>query len=398
MSSQEIAAVQMQLAPSADQLQVVSDALDLLRRESVAAILELRRSLAEARYANRGERVVNFVNVKSYEGGKFTGKVGDYKPWAKRAKIFCNSQCRGFAAVLERAEEQPGTVELGRLGFSGNADPGELDEKLYDFLVTYTAEEALGNVERFPGSGFEAWRQLKVRYSPGGGRADLDRSLRMLLRKQCKSLSDLPAAIDHLERDLAHHDATSGYKWPEQHKILLLVQLFPESVAQYLKITFVADQTDFQKVRDAVLRHSNTEKLADAYRGAKDMDVDNLVPGDEAWTVTDWEEWYQTNEQNAEDLNYMGKGKGKGGKGKGKGKSKGRDGKGDKGDGKGKGPEKRDCYWCGKPGHVKATCRSWLAGKPKTAGISSLDEGEWEEPMESVECECSPLTEDSEGE
>ena len=90
MSSPEIAAVQMQLAASADQLQVVSDALDFLRRESVAAILELRRSLAEARYANRGERAINFVNVKSYEGGKFTGKVGDYKPLAKRAKIFCN--------------------------------------------------------------------------------------------------------------------------------------------------------------------------------------------------------------------------------------------------------------------------------------------------------------------
>ena len=43
MSSPEIAAVQMQLAASADQLQVVSDALDLLRRESVAAILEMRR-------------------------------------------------------------------------------------------------------------------------------------------------------------------------------------------------------------------------------------------------------------------------------------------------------------------------------------------------------------------
>ena len=88
----------------------------------------------------------------------------------------------------------------------------ELDEKLYDALVTDTAEEALGNVERFPGSGCEAWRQLKVRYSAAGGRADLDRSLRILHRKPCKSLSDLPAAIDHLERDLAHHDAMAGYK------------------------------------------------------------------------------------------------------------------------------------------------------------------------------------------
>ena len=78
----------------------------------------------------------------------------------------------------------------------------------------------------------------------------MDRSLRMLQRKACKHISELLAAIDHLERDLAYHDATAGYTWPEQHKILLLVQLFPEAQAQYLKITFVAGHTNFQKVRD----------------------------------------------------------------------------------------------------------------------------------------------------
>ena len=378
----EMAAVQMQLASSAEQLQVVSNALDLLRQESGNAIGELRRLLAETRMNNKTERVVNFINTKTYEGGKFTGKVGEYKPWAKRAKIYCNSQCRGFAAALELAEAQTSAVELGRLGMSGSPESiVDLDGKLYDFLVTYTADEALGNVERFAGNGFEAWRQLKTRYSPGGGRADLDRSLRMLQRKPCKSLSDLPAAIDQLERDLAHHDATSGYKWPEQHKILLLVQMFPEVVAQYLKISFVADQSDYQKVRDAVLRHANTERLADTYRGAKAMDVDNLEPGEDSWTIKDWEEWYQQIDPTAEEVNYMGfKGKGKNGRGKGKGKGKeGAKGKGK--DGKGKGPEKRECYHCGKIGHIKAECRSWLAGKPDKNGkqVSSLEEQGWEE-------------------
>ena len=389
----------MQLASSAEQLQVVSNALDVLRHESGNAIQDLRRLLAEARNTTKGERVVNFVNVKSYEGGKFTGKIGEYKPWSKRAKIFCNSQCRGFAAALERAEAQAGTVDLGLLGLTSNAETvRELDEKLYDFLVTYTAEEALENVERFPGSGFEAWRQLKARYSPTGGRADLDRSLRILLRKPCKSLSDLPAAIDHLERDLAHHDAMAGYKWPEQHKILLLVQMCLEALAQYLKITFVADQTDFQKVRDSILRYSNTERLADTYRGAKAMEIDNVNDDDGAGEEEidqPWEDKLAKVTQMLEDLNYMGKGKGKKGNGKGK---KGEDGKGRKGEGKGN--ENRVCHWCQKIGHLVAECRAKAAGKPKTkpaVNAASLDE--WEEDTgmleaaDTLEMELSPLLE-----
>ena len=77
--------------------------------------------------------------------------------------------------------------------------------------------------------------------------------MRMLTRKPCKHFNELPTAIDQLERDLAYHDATAGYTWPEQHKILLLVQLFPATQAQYFKISFMAGQTNFQKVLDTVL-------------------------------------------------------------------------------------------------------------------------------------------------
>ena len=86
----------------------------------------------------------------------------------------------------------------------------------------------------------------------------------------------------------------------------------------------------------------------------------------------------------------MGKGKGKGKGAKGKGKGKGKDGNG-KGDGKGNGknnldgPETRICHWCKKPGHLKAACRAWLANKPKTPGVSSLEEEDWEEDLGTVD-------------
>ena len=31
-------------------------------------------------------------------------------------------------------------------------------------------------------------------------------------------------------------------------------------------------------------------------------------------------------------------------------------------------------YWCKKTGHLKANCRDFLDGKPKTPGVSSLED------------------------
>ena len=84
---------------------------------------------------------------------------------------------------------------MSDVSLPSGADVDELDEKFYDFLVTYTTDEALENVERFQGKGL-ALRQFKARYNPAGGRADFDCSMRMLLRKPCKHINELLAAID----------------------------------------------------------------------------------------------------------------------------------------------------------------------------------------------------------
>ena len=76
----EMASIQMQLASSAEQLQLVSNALDLLRHESGNAINDLRRLLAEARSGNKTDRAVNIINVKTYEGGNSLAKLATTSP------------------------------------------------------------------------------------------------------------------------------------------------------------------------------------------------------------------------------------------------------------------------------------------------------------------------------
>ena len=103
--------LQLQLDAAAEQMRVLSNAHDVLRQESGNAIMELRRILADEQQRNAQQsgvgkdKAVNFVNSKNSEGGKISGaKSENYKPWAKRVKVYCNAQCRGFRQALETAE------------------------------------------------------------------------------------------------------------------------------------------------------------------------------------------------------------------------------------------------------------------------------------------------------
>ena len=172
-----------------------------------------------------------------------------------------------------------------------NSDFGlELNEKLFDVLLTYTADDAMRTVKANTGEGFESWRQLKIRYNPSGGWTYLERSLQVMSRQACRSIADLPAAIDRMERDLCHYDAMSGHHYPEELKILLLIQLFPERDARHLRMKF--GSVNYQQYRDEVLAFSNEERVAGNHRGGKAMDVDGLTDtGAKTYTDEEWEEY-----------------------------------------------------------------------------------------------------------
>ena len=229
---QQIIALNTQLQESNAQIGLMANALDNLRGESSRAIQELRQMLAQASQGGgqsaKKEKEISFISLKVFDGGKFSGSTKEsLKAWSKKTKIFLNAQHRGMRKALELAEDAVTKVDAADLGFDRDFAENA-NEKLHDFLMTYTSEEALQVVEPFSGEGFEAWRQLKLRFTSTGGTTEVDRVGRMFTRKACKTMADLPAAIDWLDKELKRDEELTRFRQPDHTKIALLVRLFPE--------------------------------------------------------------------------------------------------------------------------------------------------------------------------
>ena len=308
---QSITVLNMQLSEANTQIEYLSKALDQLRTESVAAVLELRRqqaaSTASGAPTSMTPKNVQFVNTKTFEGGKFSGGIKEsFKAWAKKIKIFLNAQHRGMRQALDTSEEATAKVIVADLKGLDWQFAVEANEMLYDFLMTFTSEEALRVVEPYVGEGFEAWRQMKLRYTLVGGTTAVDRTMRLFSKKACRSLAELPAAIDVLDKELRADEEESGHKMPDHTKLALLVRLFPEKDEKDMKHRWVHGQKDFNKVRADILAMAVNERLEVTHRGVKDMEVDALAGEpveEESWTAKEWLEWNQEEEQ----LDYMAK-------------------------------------------------------------------------------------------
>ena len=303
---QQIVALNLQLGEANSQIGLMAVALDTLRNESSVAIQELRRMLAQATPAGGGAqknaKEVSFINVKVFEGGKFSGGSKEsLTMWAKKIKIFLNSQHKGMRKALELAEEAANKVNIADLEIPDREFATDANEKLHDFLMTYTAEEALQVVEPYSGEGFEAWRQLKLRYTSSGGSTEIDRTVRLFSKKACKNMAELPAAIDALDKELKRDEEVSGHRLPDHTKIALLVRLFPEKDEKELKHRWIHNQKDFQRARTDILAVAVAERLEILSRGVKAMEVDSLGDNmtatgseeEEVWTTKELLEWTQ---------------------------------------------------------------------------------------------------------
>ena len=191
---------------------------------------------------------------------------------------------------IEKDEDVPVDQRL-LLDLNLNWEHGVLaDGRLSDFLQTYCHEDALRLVESCPENGFEAWRLLKKRYDPSTGNFELTKMNRMISRKACKDLSDLPAAIDILEKDIRGYESSMNVPFPAEWKILLLLQLIPENYKHELEAKYAMGYRDFRRMCENIGRYANERRLAEG-RGRKGMEVDALdaaKPRDQM-KVEDWE-------------------------------------------------------------------------------------------------------------
>ena len=241
VSQEQMAAVHAALTSSQEQVATLSSAIDSVRAEASNAVLELRnllaaeqqRGAAVAARLDRGRdtgRPVSFVNTKVFDGGTFAGTKGEnFRTWSKKAKVFCNALSRGFKQALELAEQSEGTVDVNGLNLNRWDEAVDADSKLFDFLATYTSGDASRIVDETPDRGFEAWRKLKKRFHPEGGTFELERTTRLMTSKQCKSLSELPAAMVVLEKGFRQYEITFGSPIPDPLKIPMLLKILPET-------------------------------------------------------------------------------------------------------------------------------------------------------------------------
>ena len=266
-SDTQLASANAQILYLSQTLESVRADQERLRRESEAAFNSF-----EARTQGR---TGGTVNMKSFEGGRFAGgKAESFQAWAKRVRIYCNALSSGMKKAMEAAEASTREVDVRSLGLADPRLAEDLDAKLHDFLSTYVAEEALRIVEGIPDKGFEAWRQLKVRYQPEGFLMDLFRIEGLFSRKPCKLLSQVPAALDVLEKDLKHYAVASGGVLPQDVKIHLLCRLLPESHRTDLERRYRQGERDYQKLFDNIMSFANEHRLMEG-RKPTDMDVDS---------------------------------------------------------------------------------------------------------------------------
>ena len=253
-------AMQLQLDQSTEQNTRLATALDLLRQESHTRIVTMQAEITAFRGIPSSEKI-QLIDLKTYQPDTFGGTISElYKPWAKKAKAYCNAKCQGFRKAMEWAEARmmsigsdPSSV-LSQLNWE---QAETADAKLYDFLCTITTGEALIIVEGTKDQGFDAWRLLHKRYAPTGGRHELERMTHLLHRKQCSSLAAVPAAADKLERDIRAYEDRGDVAFPEEWEIPLLLQMLPESHKKELEMKFTLGERKYEQMLANIVGFSN---------------------------------------------------------------------------------------------------------------------------------------------
>ena len=367
-----------------------------VRQEASDAVADMKQrlNLLESKGGSSGhvQRPQQLINVKKFDPKSYEGKMTeDIKPWAKSIRNYCNACRPGFRIAMEWAELQNEPINQAELLSMNWADAIEADTELYEYLQTVTSKEAQILVEKYPMQGFEAWRQLHKRANPQGGRFQLATVMNLMRRTQVKTIAELPAAADKLEKDIREFEKRAPEKFPEYLKMPLLAQLLPDKVREEVERKFGLGEKDYQKVMDEIVNYSVEQRAVKSGSGGPTpMDLDSLgaeLPQAPSEVIDAYKE-YTTDlegrlayyEQPDVSLDYMGKkGKGYGKKGewKGKGGKKGSWKGKDKGAGKKGDTETRVCHWCQKPGHLKMFCTEWWAGKPKVQpgkGVNALDQ------------------------
>ena len=247
-----------------------------------------------------------------------------------------------YVALLLNAESQP-VANLPTGTEESAVTIRTMSHTMYALLATLTTGRSLRLVQRVPNrNGFEPWRQMAAENAP----KTAGRRFAMLQAVLQPGMSYNPAKFEETWKSWEHqmdiYENLSSTKLDDDVKISVVLRECPQKLRDHLLVNSKQFESNYNKLRAIIQAHLNTNKT---------------------WIVNDFRETVPI------DVDYIGKSKsksksGSNSKGKSKGKSKDRNqGKGEgkinsKGKGKGKPSNDKECYVCGKSGHLARDCWS----------------------------------------
>ena len=248
----QVGTLMAQMQTLADQNTTVTRAFDAFRAMASQEIQNLKAHIAApgggvARADSNG--LNKLIDVKDFKPQVFSGsRDQDYKPWRKLFLTYANLQCPGFRTALEWIENRKTEIDEQAIRELNWPLSEEAGTKLWDFLSLMTKDDALMIVESVKGRGFESWRLIHERYAPKGGRHELSKMTQVFKRKQCKNIDELPRAVDDLEKDIRGYNKATGFSFPTELKLPLLLECLPASHKAELEMKYTMGQRDYDKV------------------------------------------------------------------------------------------------------------------------------------------------------
>ena len=233
-----------------------------------------------------------------------------------------------YVGLLLNAESQPVT-NLPTGTEESAVTIRTLSHTFYVLLTTLTTGRSLRLVQRVPNrNGFEAWRQMTAENAP----KTAGRRFAMLQAVLQPGMSDNPAKFEETWKSWEHqmdiYENLSSTKLEDDVKISVMLRECPQKLRDHLLLNSQQFESNYNKLRAIIQAYLNTNKT---------------------WIVNDFRETVPM------DVDYIGKSKGKSkDRNQGKGKSK----INSKGKGKGKPSNDKECYVCGKRGHLARDCWS----------------------------------------
>ena len=312
---------------------------------------------------------VRLVEPKSLMPDRFGKKNGpSWRTWSYLARDFVGVVHATLKQAMKVAENQKQPISVTHLQHDFSVTT-EMDQELQHFLISRTEGEALEIVrgaEREPG--LEQWRRLAALYDPLAAGRSLDDSRQILSPTKAIKIDDLSHTIQAWENLEQRHRERTGDQLPKDMRLAILLSMCPTDLEKEL----TAQQhlfPDYAQMRAHIVTviNSRTRGPAPMMIGNVNDEASSRDAGSEEFIESEDGELYRLEIRNGKKVftksrHDSSKSNTKGG---------------------GKGRTDKECFRCGRIGHIRADCRAKThinGGPPKSApkgrGVGSCEEEE----------------------